>query len=76
MWPYNDVSTRNAQATLQSCSILNERPVNSPLIMCVCMRRCEDAGGSMTATSSDYHVAVLLQDHIGAVVKVEHRNGM
>ena len=45
----------------------------------------EDAGdtkcdsqqrGSVTAAGSDHHVAVLLQDDVGAVVKVEHRDAM
>lgn len=27
---------------------------------------------SVTATGSDHHVAVLLEDYVGAVIKVEH----
>lgn len=30
----------------------------------------------MTATGSDHHIAVLLEDDVGAVVKVEHRDAM
>lgn len=30
----------------------------------------------MAATCSDHHVAVLLQDDVGAVIKVEHRDAV
>lgn len=33
-------------------------------------------GGSVAATCSDHHVAVLLQDDVGAVVKVEDRDAV
>lgn len=30
----------------------------------------------MTATGSDHHIAVLLEDDVGAVIKVEHRDAV
>lgn len=30
----------------------------------------------MAATGSDHHVAILLEDDVGAVVEVEHRDGV
>ena len=32
--------------------------------------------GSVTATGSDHHVLVLLEDDVGVVVEVEHRDGV
>lgn len=44
--------------------------------VCVHVRLCEDADSLMAATRSDHHVAVFLEDDIGAVIEVEHRDGV
>lgn len=74
--PYNDMSWLNADFSLLSiCSILIEFTVHS-VIVCVCGLSCEEADGSEAAASSHYHAAILLEDHIWAVIKVEHRDGV
>lgn len=40
------------------------------------MSLCEDADSLVAATSSDHHVAVFLEDDVGAVIKVEHGDGV
>lgn len=45
------------------------------LLMCaciVCVSLCKDADSLVAATSSDHHVAVFLEDDVGAVIEVEH----
>ena len=48
--------------------------------MCVRARVCvsprEDADSLVAATSSDHHVAVFLEDDVGAVIEVEHWDGV
>lgn len=36
----------------------------------------EDPGRLVAATSSDHHVAVLLEDYVGAVIIVENGDGV
>ena len=63
----------NSQKTLQSILNVFDSKQKPGLLECgVCASVCEDADSLMAATSSDHHVAVFLEDDIGAVVKVEH----
>ena len=39
---------------------------------CAYVRVCAKIQSLVAATSSDHHVAVFLEDDVGAVIKVEH----
>lgn len=68
---FHDAGLPNSQLSTGT-SVLADRSFSEA----VCLWFLPFHGCSVAATCPDHHVAVLLQDHVGAVIKVEDRDAV